>query len=67
MSVKLYGIPGSPYVQAAMLGLTEKGVDYELVRIAPPEHKGPDHMARHPFGKVPALDHDGFIDRKSVV
>ena len=61
MSVKLYGIPGSPYVQAAMLGLTEKGVDYELVRIAPPEHKGPDHMARHPFGKVPALDHDGFM------
>lgn len=61
MSVKLYGIPGSPYVQAAMLGLTEKGVDYELVRIAPPEHKGPDHLARHPFGKVPALDHDGFM------
>ena len=61
MSVKLYGIPGSPYVQAAMLGLTEKGVDYELVRIAPPEHKAPEHMARHPFGKVPALDHDGFM------
>ena len=60
MSAKLYGIPGSPYVQAAMLGLTEKGVDYELIRIVPPEHKGAEHLARHPFGKVPAFDHDGF-------
>ncbi|HEV2676996.1 MAG TPA: glutathione S-transferase family protein [Aliidongia sp.] len=60
MSVKLYGIPGSPYVQATMLALTEKGVDYELVKVMPPEHKGAEHLARHPFGKVPAFDHDGF-------
>ena len=60
MSVKLSGVAGSPYVQAARLGLTEKGVDFEMVPVAPNELKTPDHLARHPFGKMGALDHDGF-------
>ena len=33
MSLKLYGVPGSPYVQAARLGLTEKGIDFEMVLV----------------------------------
>ena len=60
MSVKLYGVAGSPYVQAARLGLTEKGVDFEMVAVAPNELRAPEHLARHPFGKVGTLDHDGF-------
>lgn len=24
------------------------------------ERRQPEHVARHPFGKVPALDHNGF-------
>jgi glutathione S-transferase len=61
MSVKLYGVSGSPYVRAAMLGLTEKGIDYELVAVPPPAFKEPEHLARQPFGRVPVLDHDGFV------
>jgi glutathione S-transferase len=61
MSVKLYGVPGSPCVQAARLGLTEKGIDFELMTMAPPEIKSAEHMARNPFGKIPVLDHDGFV------
>ena len=60
MSLKLYGVPGSPYVQAARLGLTEKGIDFEMVPVPPPALKQPEHLARHPFGKMPAIDHDGF-------
>ena len=59
MSVKLYGIAGSPNMRGAMLGLAEKGVEYDLVEVAPP-FKAPDHMARNPFGKVPVLEHDHF-------
>lgn len=59
MSVKLYGIAGSPNVRGAMLGLAEKGVDYELITVPPP-YKDPEHMARNPFGRVPVLEHDGF-------
>ncbi|HLZ64992.1 MAG TPA: glutathione S-transferase family protein [Aliidongia sp.] len=61
MSVKLHGVPGSPCVLAARLGLTEKGVDFEMVAMAPPEIKSPGNMARNPFGKVPVFDHDGFV------
>jgi glutathione S-transferase len=60
MSVKLYGIDGSPNVRGAMLGLAEKGVEFELVSLMPPAWKTPEHLARNPFGKVPVLDHDGF-------
>jgi glutathione S-transferase len=60
MSLKLYGVPGSPYVQAARLGLTEKGIDFEMVLVPPPALKQPEHLARHPFGLMPAMDHDGF-------
>jgi glutathione S-transferase len=61
MGVKLYGMSGSPNVRGAMLGLAEKGVDFELIALMPPAWKTPEHLARHPFGKVPALDHDGFV------
>lgn len=60
MGIKLYGMSGSPNVRGAMLGLTEKGVDYELVNLMPPAWKTREHLARNPFGKVPVLDHDGF-------
>lgn len=61
MSIKLYGMAGSPHVRGAMLGLAEKGVvDYELVEVAPP-FKAPEHLARNPFGRVPAFEHDGFM------
>jgi glutathione S-transferase len=60
MSVKLYGIAGSPNVRGAMLGLAEKGVEFELVNLMPPAWKTPEHLLRNPFGKVPVLEHDGF-------
>jgi glutathione S-transferase len=59
MGVKLHGMAGSPNVKGAMLALAEKGVEYELVTVLPP-FKDADHMARNPFGRVPAFEHDGF-------
>ncbi|MDA0990476.1 MAG: glutathione S-transferase family protein [Verrucomicrobia bacterium] len=38
-------------------------VDYEWIDLdfAKGEHKTPEHLARHPAGKLPAIDDDGFI------
>jgi len=60
MSVKVYGVPDSPFLRAVLVGLEEKGAAYQLVPIRGPEAKQPEHLARHPFGRVPAFEHDGF-------
>jgi glutathione S-transferase len=60
MSVKIYGVPGSPFMRAVLVGLEEKGAAYDLVPISGADSKQPEHLARHPFGRVPAFEHDGF-------
>jgi glutathione S-transferase len=60
MSINVYGIPGSPFLRSVEIALEEKGVDYQLHALTPGEHKQPEHLARHPFGRIPAFDHDGF-------
>jgi len=57
---RVFGVPGSPYVRAALLGLEEKGADYRIERLDPTAGRGPDHLARHPFGRMPVLDHGDF-------
>ena len=48
--------------RSARLALEEKGVDYELDEINFIADGMPaEQIARHPFGKVPALTHDGFV------
>ncbi len=39
----------------------ELGLDYEYFHLnfAAAEHKSAEHLARHPLGKVPALEHNG--------
>jgi glutathione S-transferase len=58
----LFGVPYSVYVQAARLALDEKRVEYELVPIDIFTEAGPsaEHLARRPFGKIPAFEHAGF-------
>jgi glutathione S-transferase len=56
----VYGPAGSTYVWSTRLALAEKGVAHELVDVPFGEHRQEQHMARHPFAKVPAFEHDGF-------
>ncbi|HEY8434574.1 MAG TPA: glutathione S-transferase family protein [Sphingomicrobium sp.] len=59
-NINVFGIPGSPFLRSVEITLREKDVDYQLHSIAPGEHKQPEYLARHPFGRIPAFDHDGF-------
>jgi glutathione S-transferase len=56
----VYGPAGSTYVWSVRLALAEKGVAHELVDVPLGAHREEPHLLRHPFAKVPALEHDGF-------
>jgi glutathione S-transferase len=57
--VTVYGFPLSTYVNVIRLVLVHKGVSFEFHDLEG-EMGGPTHLALHPFGRVPILDHDGF-------
>lgn len=54
------GFPQSTFVWTARSALSLKGVDYAFQPIAPPANRAPEYLARHPWGKVPAFEHDGL-------
>jgi glutathione S-transferase len=56
----IHSIPGSPYGRAVFAALEEKGVQGRLAPVAPGTFRSPEHLARHPFGRVPVMDHGGF-------
>ena len=60
--ITLYGFDGSTYVRTVRMLLAEKGAQYDQVpvHVLKGEPRQPEHLARHPFGKVPVVDHDGF-------
>jgi glutathione S-transferase len=56
----VYGAAMSPYVWSVRLALAEKGVAHELVSVGIDEFRTEPHLSRHPFGRIPAFEHDGF-------
>lgn len=57
----IHTIPGSPYARAVLATLEEKGALYQISPLQPGGQKSMPHLARHPFGKMPALEKDGFV------
>ena len=58
----LYGFDGSTYVRTVRMVLHAKGAEYDQVpvNVLEGEPRRPEHLARHPFGKVPVMDVDGM-------
>ena len=59
----LYGFDGSTYVRTIKMLLAEKHfTDFEQVPldVLKGEPKEPEHLKRHPFGKVPVVEYDGL-------
>jgi glutathione S-transferase len=56
----VYSVPGSPFGRAVLATLEEKGASYRLSPVAPGTMRAPEHLSRHPFGRVPVLEHNGF-------
>lgn len=60
--VTLYGASYSVYTRIARLVMEELELPYRLeeVDIFDPEARPADYLERHPFGKIPAFEHEGF-------
>src|SRR5919108_6468069 len=57
----VYGPAFSTYVWSVRLALAEKGIAHELVDVPFGAHREQPHLSRHPFAKLPAFEHDGFV------
>ena len=55
--VRLYYMPRTRSSRAVWM-LEEIGAPYELTEIAGAERRSPEHLERHPLGRVPALELD---------
>ena len=66
-TVTLYGFDGSTYVRTVRIMLAKKGIAYAQVpvNVLAGETRSAEHLARHPFGKVPVLDIDGMRLRET--
>lgn len=57
----VHSIPGSPFGRSVLAALEEKGAAYRLAVPPPGGLKAAAHLARHPFGRIPVLEEDGFL------
>ena len=60
VEIVVHSVPGSPFGRAVLIGLEEKGVAYRLAPLGAGGSKSPEHLKRHPFGRIPVLEVDGF-------
>lgn len=58
--IRVYGIPGSPFLRAVEVTLREKGADYRLEPMSPTDMRTPGHLAMHPFGRIPIFKDGEF-------
>ncbi|RKO84852.1 glutathione S-transferase [Blyttiomyces helicus] len=67
--LKLYGMSVSTCTQKVVMALNEKNIPFEFINInvLKKEQKTPEHVARHPFGKIPVLElEDGTLIFESL-
>jgi glutathione S-transferase len=63
MAIKLYENPMSANARKVRLLAAELGIALERVTLdfRKGDFRSPEYLARNPNGKVPTLDHDGFV------
>jgi glutathione S-transferase len=64
--IRIHYHPLSTFSQRVRITLAEKQIaptEYELVEVDFPgrEHKGEAFLAKNPYGRVPAIEHDDFV------
>ncbi|MDH3376086.1 MAG: glutathione S-transferase N-terminal domain-containing protein [Gammaproteobacteria bacterium] len=57
----IHGANVSSNITKTVYVAEELGIDFKYTNLdlSKGEHKSPEHLARHPLGKIPTLTHDG--------
>jgi glutathione S-transferase len=58
--VIVHTVPGSPFARTVMATLQEKQAPWRLAPLTPQQLRAPAHLARNPFGRMPAIEHADF-------
>ena len=58
--VVIYGILGSPYVRTVQMCVEEKSVPHRIEPFAPGGQRSEVHLQRHPFARVPVIEHGDY-------
>jgi glutathione S-transferase len=58
--ITVHGIPGSPFLRSVEVTLKEKGAEYRLNPMSPADMKTRQHLAMHPFGRIPIFEQGDF-------
>jgi glutathione S-transferase len=58
--IVIHGVPGSPYLRSALLGLEEKGLPYRLNAIELETRHSSEYLKLQPFGRIPVMEHGDF-------
>jgi glutathione S-transferase len=56
----IHTIPGSPFARAVCATLFEKDMPFRISPLTMATMRTEAHLKLHPFGRMPAVDHDGF-------
>ena len=56
----VHTVPGSPFARSVLMALEEKGASYTVSAVMPGTLQAPEHLVRHPFGRIPVLEHGDF-------
>lgn len=56
MTYLIHTVPGSPFGRSVITALDMKGQDWRIVPLPEGGTKSAEHLARHPFGKIPVLE-----------
>ncbi|MDB5465796.1 MAG: putative glutathione S-transferase [Phenylobacterium sp.] len=59
-TLTIHGIPGSPYVRMPLMACEEKGAPWRLAALQMGGSRTPEHLARQPFARMPAMEHGDF-------
>ena len=57
----VHSVVGSPYGRAVLAALFEKGASFRFATVAGAAMKAQEHLSRHAFGRVPVIEHNGFV------